>query len=228
VFQPRNMAVYAYAHSNPPTLTDPTGRAAQVAGCAAGGGIGLFFFGAGAAPGCVIGAIVTTVVGGITVAAILSIPGDTPVARPLPQTATQAQSTTDDDNNNRRTYYHGSDVSSLAPLVKGSPLDVLKAESLRHSRGEVGFYLATDYYDAVYFATRAGPKPGVIAYSISQRGLAQLTAAGAVEREIPPGGIQQAGRFEGRELYIPPTAFPTFNRLLTTGDITVSPAPTPQ
>jgi hypothetical protein len=70
-----------------------------------------------------------------------------------------------------------------------------------------------------------GSKPGVIQYSISKIGLTELTAAGAVERPIPPGGIQQAGKFQGNELYIPPTAFPVFNNLLITGDIIPSRVP---
>jgi RHS repeat-associated protein len=80
-FQPQNLAAYTYGHSNPATLTDPNGRAAQLGlGCGIGAGIGVWFGGAGAAPGCGIGAAVAFIGSAIAVAAILIIPGDTMTA----------------------------------------------------------------------------------------------------------------------------------------------------
>ena len=76
IYRPVNLGMYAYAHNNPVKLTDPDGNATAAAGCA--GGVGVWFGGVGAGPGCAIGAGVTTVATLLVGAIALTLSGDTP------------------------------------------------------------------------------------------------------------------------------------------------------
>jgi hypothetical protein len=114
-------------------------------------------------------------------------------------------------------FYHGTDVQSGLSLLNGAPLNVSLATGNKID-GPVGFYLATDPVAAEYFALRRDPGT-VLQYRLSSYAIGALTTAGSQLQPIPAGGV----RLPGSEFFIPPSAFPLFNSLRTSGNITVSP-----
>ena len=81
-----------------------------------------------------------------------------------------------------------------------------------------GFYLATDPATAVHFAAAAGQDPAVLQYYVNNTALKGLQQAGAVLGPVP-GGPTSTMAFPGQQLYVPVTAFPTFNGYLVSGRI---------
>ena len=225
VFTGKNLSLYAYTQQNPVRYRDPDGNMADDAVV---WGIALAEpspFGEIAAAAYTIGKYSLIAAGVLTVA---SLPGDTAQtdtkAKAGPTTATSTD-TAPPSGDGRRMFYHGTDADSLMSLAGGQTLDPKIAAGLRHSKGAPGFYLATDKDAALYFASRSGSSYGVMGYAISGKAYGALSAAGAVERPVPAGGIQQAGQIPGNELYIPPSAFPVFNEMMGAGEITPVPVP---
>lgn len=117
--------------------------------------------------------------------------------------------------------YHGTDPESAIALASGTRLDPNRASEL-HTDGPLGFYLASEYSDAEFFAVRHGIG-SVIAYEISPDGLDALLVAGAVYQRIPQGPAPPF--FTGYELHIPVALFEVFNDLLEGEAIHVKPQP---
>ena len=119
----------------------------------------------------------------------------------------------DTKNNDSRdpwfSFYHGTSVTSATALAAGTPLSANAAAELKFSGREkgVGFYLATNMDDATYFAFRNLP-PALIQVTMQKNAIESLTRAGA--RLQPIGG---GANFAGQEFFIPPKAFPTFDKL---------------
>lgn len=113
--------------------------------------------------------------------------------------------------------YHGTDVQSAIRLLNGEPLSAQIAAGNKID-GLPGFYLATDYDDAAFFATRRGDG-AVIQFIISNKALGGLNANGAYFQKIPVGGF----RADGYEYLVPPQAFGTFNSYRKTEDIVATP-----
>jgi hypothetical protein len=136
---------------------------------------------------------------------------------------TPSTTATQDDDSGQY-FYHGTDMNSYASLLGGAPLDAgAAAANSNNSRGALpGFYLATHPDTAWHFAANAGDKGSggsVLQYYINQRALKGLQSAGAVLGPIP--GNKPV--FPGQQLFVPVTAFPTFNAYLATGRIIVQP-----
>ncbi|MFF7127276.1 polymorphic toxin-type HINT domain-containing protein [Streptomyces sp. NPDC008240] len=117
------------------------------------------------------------------------------------------------------TFYHGANVQSLVDILNNG-LDASKAAA-NYTDGPGGFFVATHYGDAEYFAMRSGSSRGIIKVTISDDAMVQLREAGAVTRSIPEG--PKSMRFEGEEFHIPTSAFGLFNQLRASGGINVSP-----
>jgi hypothetical protein len=115
-------------------------------------------------------------------------------------------------------FFHGTSVAFALEFLHGHPLDVAIAASARVHGGPPGFYLSTVQADAEHFAAYRDPG-AVIGFSLSSLALARLVEAGAVQRPIPGG--KKSPLFFGDELYVPTTAFATFNTLQQTDDIKV-------
>lgn len=115
--------------------------------------------------------------------------------------------------------YHGTDISSARNFLKGTRLDAAKAAAGKID-GAPGFFLATEYDTAMYFALRRAPG-GVVKYRVSHSAAASLSRHGAVLRDIPAGGMR--GGFPGKEFFVPTSAFSHFNELRETGQIIVLP-----
>jgi hypothetical protein len=113
--------------------------------------------------------------------------------------------------------YHGTDVQSALRLLNGEPLSAQIANGNKID-GPPGFYLATDYDDAAFFATRRG-EGAVIQFIISNKALGGLNANGAYFQKIPVGGF----RADGYEYLVPPQAFEAFNSYRKTEDIVATP-----
>ncbi|WP_234029304.1 hypothetical protein [Streptomyces sp. PsTaAH-124] len=116
-------------------------------------------------------------------------------------------------------YYHGADVKSLVGILNKG-LDASEAAA-NYTDGPGGFFLATHYGDAEYFALRSGSAPGIIKVKITDSAIVKLQNAGAVTRKIPE--TPKSPKFEGYEFHIPNSAFPLFNQLRRSGEIEVSP-----
>ena len=101
--------------------------------------------------------------------------------------------TQDDDGG--QVFYHGTSSFSGGPLDAGAAA----ANNRYGPKSPPGFYLATDPATAVHFAATAGKTPAVL---------------GPV-----PGSLTQGRALPGNELYVPVTAFPTFNSYLLSGRI---------
>jgi hypothetical protein len=117
--------------------------------------------------------------------------------------------------------FHGTGIADARALLAGAPLDAAKAAA-RKVDGAAGFFLATHKDSAVYFALRRAPG-GVLEYNLTSEAVARLTSEGAVLEKIPAGGMR--GGFPGHQFFIPSSAFGSFNELLTSGHITITPAP---
>ena len=125
--------------------------------------------------------------------------------------APSATATQDDDSG--RVFYHGTSTFS------GGPLDAGAATANSNNYGSLpGFYLATDPATAVHFAAAAGQDPAVLQYYVNNTALKGLQQAGAVLGPVP-GGPTSTMAFPGQQLYVPVTAFPTFNGYLVSGRI---------
>jgi hypothetical protein len=117
------------------------------------------------------------------------------------------------------TLFHGTDVASARTLLGGAPLNAAKAAAGKID-GAPGFFLATHRDAATYFAMRRAPG-AVLQYNFSATATTRLGAKGAVLRPIPAGGMR--GGFPGQEFFVPPTAFRTFNSLMRSGHIVITP-----
>ncbi|KOO60056.1 hypothetical protein WH43_00045 [Rheinheimera sp. KL1] len=113
--------------------------------------------------------------------------------------------------------YHGTDVQSALRLLNGEPLSAQVASGNKID-GLPGFYLATDYDDAVFFAARRG-EGAVIQFIISNKALGGLNANGAYFQKIPVGGF----RADGYEYLVAPQAFGAFNTFRNGKEIVVTP-----
>ena len=112
--------------------------------------------------------------------------------------------------------FHGTSVAMAKSLLAAPYLDLDKASAAKID-GPPGFFLAASHVDAEYFALRRAPG-AVLRYRLAATALADLIGAGAILQAMagdPP-------YFEGPELWIPPTAFDTFNVLLDGGSIDVT------
>ncbi|MGW9071866.1 hypothetical protein ACWGQT_20790 [Streptomyces yangpuensis] len=119
-------------------------------------------------------------------------------------------------------FYHGSDQGSLKEIWEAG----LKAGSAgaKHMDGAGGFFLATEYDDAEYYALRRGGQGlgvGVIKTTITKDAMAALREAGAQLRDIPFGG-QGSVHHIGQEFHIPVSAFDLYNDLRKSGGIRYS------
>lgn len=117
------------------------------------------------------------------------------------------------------TFHHGTDIESAADLLNGVPLDA-GAAAARHTDGPGGFFMATHYDDAEYFALRRTPG-FVVDITFSARAMDPLRGAGAAVRDIPGG--PRSVRFAGQEFHVPTSAFDLFNELRRSGDIIFAP-----
>jgi RHS repeat-associated protein len=124
------------------------------------------------------------------------------------------------DPNQGSRFFHGTDIESAVNLLNGAPLDAAAA-SARKIDGPPGFYLATEFDDAAYFAARRTGGGGVIDVRMSDFALDDLLTAGATKQPIPRG--PKSVHFVGDELHVPPLVFETFNRLRRRGLITMTP-----
>ena len=116
-------------------------------------------------------------------------------------------------------FYHGTSVRSALSLLNGAPLSVSVA-SANKIDGPPGFYLATEWVTAEFFAVRRAPGT-ILRYAMTGSVLTGLLADGALLVPIPQGNFPTP--FPGEQLVVPPVRFPHFNALRDTGAITVSP-----
>jgi hypothetical protein len=117
--------------------------------------------------------------------------------------------------------WHGTDVDSAAALLSGSDLDARRATAARLDvRTLVGFYLAELEDEGAHFAAVRGG--ALLVIDVEDPALAALLDAGARWQEVRKGPWPPL--FVGRELYLPPAAFPVFNRLRREGLIRVTPS----
>jgi hypothetical protein len=115
--------------------------------------------------------------------------------------------------------YHGTSLSAALSLLAGVELRLETALEQKID-GPPGFYL-TDHSDiAVFFALRRAPG-AVLRYSISAAATSALLSDGASINSIPQGRFPT--EFPGRQLFVPPSGFPLFNRLRRAGKILVAP-----
>ena len=119
--------------------------------------------------------------------------------------------------------YHGTDLCSALAILNGAPLSVEKAIQLKFSReiglSKVGFYLTPDMDAAVMFATRRDDAV-VLQVDFTNKALFMVISSGSIVQPIPPGKLPKS---PGIELIVLPTAFPTFNSLRSSGQITITP-----
>ncbi|WP_171294703.1 hypothetical protein [Acinetobacter populi] len=117
-------------------------------------------------------------------------------------------------------FYHGTDINSARALVAGKPLSVdaaIQNSYYREEKGK-GFYMATDMYTAAFFADRSYTKnlqPAVVNITMQQSTLTTLFSNGAKNNVIGGNNLY----LRGREIYIPPSVFPIFDGLRSTGNI---------
>jgi hypothetical protein len=108
-------------------------------------------------------------------------------------------------------------------LLNGAPLSIAKAKATaeRLEDSPIGFYMATHPDDALFFAGRRTFPDGATILLITMKPSAVSTLQGQGAQPIPQGDFPSA--FKGLQLFIPPTAFPTFNGLRGTGAIRIAP-----
>ncbi|MFD6286345.1 DUF6531 domain-containing protein [Streptomyces sp. NPDC060205] len=116
-------------------------------------------------------------------------------------------------------FFHGASVKSLVDILNKG-LDATAAAA-GHTDGPGGFFLATHYADAQFFALRQLGQKGIIKVRITDTAMNRLEEAGAVSRKIPES--PKSPKFEGYEFHIPPSAFNLFNELRQGGEIEISP-----
>ncbi|MEU2226699.1 hypothetical protein [Streptomyces sp. NPDC018347] len=92
---------------------------------------------------------------------------------------------------------------------------------MERTDGPGGFFLATHYADAEFFALRQAGQKGVIKVKITDTAMNRLQEAGAVTRKIPES--PKSPKFQGYEFHIPSSAFNLFNGLRQGGQIEISP-----
>ncbi|WP_327584612.1 DNRLRE domain-containing protein [Nonomuraea sp. NBC_00507] len=124
------------------------------------------------------------------------------------------------DDDDWMTFYHGSDVPSLLDILNNG-LDPAKATGQRKESPEAGFYLATEYVDALDFVGYYH-QGGIIDVKMSGKAFKQLIFAGAQLRPIPRG--PKSPDYKGLEFFIPKSAFGLFNRLREGNEIVVAPS----
>lgn len=117
-----------------------------------------------------------------------------------------------------RVLYHGTDADSALRLVNGEPLDAAKAAALKID-GPRGFFLATEYDDAEYFALRR-VRGAVLRFEVSGTAFGQLSGVGLAQGPIPSGWLFTP---VGDELVVFVDAFDLFNDLRSVGEIVVTP-----
>ena len=158
------------------------------------------------APVVVIGAILAAVPGNIG-------QDDKVLATDTPRAATEQER-----RSTWYTLYHGTDKESAAALAGGAPLS-LQLATTQHIDGQIGFYLANDPIAAEFFAVRrgtAGNEPAILTFGMTLFAYETLKSSGAILQPIPQG---TGGIIPGKELYIPPVAFPVFDALRIEGQI---------
>ncbi|MDX3311449.1 RHS repeat protein [Streptomyces sp. ME08-AFT2] len=116
-------------------------------------------------------------------------------------------------------FFHGSNVKALVDILNKG-LDATAAAA-GHTDGPGGFFLATHYADAEFFALRQAGQKGVIKVKITDTAMNRLEEAGAVTRKIPES--PKSPKFQGYEFHIPSSAFNLFNELRQGGEIEISP-----
>ncbi|WP_234486082.1 hypothetical protein, partial [Streptomyces sp. MBT97] len=116
-------------------------------------------------------------------------------------------------------FFHGSNVKALVDILNKG-LDATAAAA-GHTDGPGGFFLATHYDDALFFASRQVGQKGIIKFKITDTAMNRLEEAGAVTRKIPES--PKSPKFDGYEFHIPPSAFNLFNELRQGGEIEISP-----
>ena len=130
----------------------------------------------------------------------------------------------EDDGNKKVVLYHGTGKEDFMYLLNRNPLDAAVAsERNNDSGGAIGFYLATHYSTAEFFAYRR--KGAVLRYTFYQEDLDQLAAQGCRFQPIPV--VRRfSPNFEGLEYFVPTSAFPLFNQFLAAGRIEIAYQPT--
>ncbi|MBV1909340.1 MAG: VCBS repeat-containing protein [Kangiellaceae bacterium] len=123
----------------------------------------------------------------------------------------------EDDSEAVFILYHGTDKPTGLRLLAGEPLNFSLAMENRKTNGETGFYLATNFDDALYFAERTG-NGYVLQYTLTESAMKSLLLSGSTIKSIPPGQFYFP---KGLEFFTPPSAFPTFNSQRAKGDIIV-------
>ena len=120
--------------------------------------------------------------------------------------------------------YHGTDLNSAYALLNGAPLSVELANKLKYPRekglSQIGFYLTPQLAAAEMFAARRSG--GVLQYNFTSRAFNRILSSGSVIQQIPPGRLPTS---PGMELIVLPSAFPVFNSMRESGQITVISAP---
>jgi hypothetical protein len=117
--------------------------------------------------------------------------------------------------------WHGTDVDSAAALANGADLDAESAAAGRlDARNLVGFYLAELEGEGAHFAAVRGG--ALLIIDIEEPALVELLGAGGLWQDVRKGPWPPL--FVKRELYLPPAAFPVFNRLRREGLIRVAPS----
>lgn len=123
-------------------------------------------------------------------------------------------------NCGEQTFHHGTDIDSAVDLLNGTPLDAVAAAA-KHTDGPGGFFMATHYDDAAFFATRNGTG-AVLDITLSGNAIKALQGAGARIGPIPVG--PKSPTFAGQEFHVPTEAFDLFNRLRRAGEIIFRPS----
>jgi len=116
-------------------------------------------------------------------------------------------------------FYHGTELASAQSLHHDLLLDAAIAADL-HIDGADGFYMATRFEDAEFFAARRAivGEPAVVRLESSSAAYGELVAAGAKTQPIPGG---RPPYFKGEELFVPAALFEHFNQLVRRGEIVV-------
>jgi hypothetical protein len=116
-----------------------------------------------------------------------------------------------------RRFSHGTAEAYAVGFLRGAPLSQEVATTLKID-GPPGFYLAEEESDAEFFALRRS-RGAIIFVEIEEEALSVLESAGARLQPIP--GTLRSPKFAGSELWIPVSAFDTFNQLRDEGAISV-------
>ncbi|GGK11742.1 RHS repeat domain-containing protein [Luteimonas terricola] len=234
---------YRYANNNPYSITDPDGRCGtRIPGRAApncisnGTGnisvesqnIDIKARRAAGAGATVIGASSATGGGGTasgalqTAGRILAGMVSAPVAAIVVGISAAVYSSEagagSDDVSSPYTLYHGTSEAHALAFLNGMVLSSSGATE-NHIHGQIGFYLATDPGAALAFSTYHSDRYAVLQFTISKEAMSSLIQSGARFQPIPQGGL----RMTGVEFYVPVSSFGTFNGMIGSGGILITP-----